>query len=123
NLPVTSVRDLVVRENDLVIATFGRSFWILDDVTPLRQTDSHVAAADAWLFRPEAAIRMRAASDQGSPVPMDESLAQNPPEGAMLDYYLRNRPSLPIQLEIFDAEGKLVRRFASDDVLFKTNPT
>ena len=122
NLPVTSVRDLVVHENDLVIATFGRSFWILDDVTPLRQIDSHVAAADAWLFRPEAAIRMRPASDQGTPVPMDEALAPNPPEGAMLDYYLRDKPSTAIQLEIFDAEGKMVRRFASDDVLYKTNP-
>jgi photosystem II stability/assembly factor-like uncharacterized protein len=122
NLPVTSVRDLVVHENDLVIATFGRSFWILDDVTPLRQMDSHVATADAWLYRPQAAIRMRPGSDQGSPVPMDEPLAPNPPEGAMLDYYLRDKPSTPIQLEIFDSEGKLVRRFASDDVLYKTNP-
>src|SRR5882762_728136 len=122
NLPVTSVRDLVVHENDLVIATFGRSFWILDDVTPLRQMDSHVAAADAWLFRPETAIRMRPSSDQGTPVPMDESLAPNPPEGAMLDYYLREKPSTAIQLEIFDSQGKLVRRFASDDVLYRTNP-
>jgi len=122
NLPVTSVRDLVVHENDLVIATFGRSFWILDDVTPLRQMDSHVAAADAWLFRPETAIRMRPSSDQGTPVPMDESLAPNPPEGATLDYYLREKPSTAIQLEIFDSQGKLVRRFASDDVLYRTNP-
>jgi photosystem II stability/assembly factor-like uncharacterized protein len=122
NLPVTSVRDLVVHENDLVIATFGRSFWILDDVTPLRQMDSHVAAADAWLFRPETAIRMRPSSDQGTPVPMDESLAPNPPEGVMLDYYLREKPSTAIQLEIFDSQGKLVRRFASDDVLYRTNP-
>jgi len=122
NLPTTSVRDLVVHENDLVIATFGRSFWILDDVTPLRQMDSHVAASDAWLFRPQAAIRMRAGSDQGTPVPMDESSAPNPREGAMLDYYLRDKSSTPIQLEIFDSEGKLVRRFATDDVLYKTNP-
>jgi photosystem II stability/assembly factor-like uncharacterized protein len=122
NLPTTSVRDLVVHENDLVIATFGRSFWILDDMTPLRQMDSHVAAADAWLFHPQAAIRMRAPSDQGSPVPMDESLAPNPPEGAALDYYLRDKPSSPIQLEVFDSEGNLVRRFASDEVLYKTNP-
>ena len=122
NLPVTSVRDLVVHENDLVIATFGRSFWILDDVTPLRQMDSHVAAADAWLFCPETAIRMRPSSDQGTPVPMDESLAPNPPEGATLDYYLREKPSTAIQLEIFDSQGKLVRRFASDDVLYRTNP-
>jgi len=122
NLPTTSVRDLVVHENDLVIATFGRSFWILDDVTPLPQMDSHVAASDAWLFRPQAAIRMRAGSDQGTPVPMDESSAPNPREGAMLDYYLRDKSSTPIQLEIFDSEGKLVRRFATDDVLYKTNP-
>jgi len=122
NLPVTSVRDLVVHESDLVIATFGRSFWILDDVTPLRQMDAHVAAADAWFFRPEAAIRLRPPSDQGTPVPMDEFMAANPPEGAMLDYYLKQKASAPIQLEIFDAEGKLVRRFASDDVLHKTNP-
>src|SRR5216684_9154473 len=70
--------------NDLVVATFGRSFWILDDMTPLRQMDSHVAGADTWLFRPQTAIRMRSASDQGTPVPMDESLAANPPEGAVL---------------------------------------
>jgi hypothetical protein len=123
NLPVTSVRDLVVQENDLVIATFGRSFWILDDVTPLRQIDSHVAAADAWLFRPQTAIRMRPGSDQGTAVPMDEPLAPNPPEGAVLDYYLKDKASSPIQLEIFDPEGKLVRRFASNDELHKTNPT
>jgi photosystem II stability/assembly factor-like uncharacterized protein len=122
NLPVTSVRDLVVHENDLVVATFGRSFWILDDVTPLRQMDTHVAAADTWLFRPQTAIRMRPTSDQGTPVPMDESLSPNPPEGAVLDYFLKDKPSAPIQLEIFDSEGKLVRRFASDDVLHKTNP-
>jgi photosystem II stability/assembly factor-like uncharacterized protein len=122
NLPVTSVRDLVVQENDLVVATFGRSFWILDDVTPLRQMDTHVAAADTWLFRPQTAIRMRPTSDQGTPVPMDESLSPNPREGAVLDYFLKDKPSAPIQLEIFDSEGKLVRRFASDDVLHKTNP-
>src|SRR5229473_2028890 len=123
NLPVTSVRDLVVHENDLVVATFGRSFWILDDVTPLRQMDAHVAGADVWLFRPQSAIRMRAASDQGTPVPMEESLAANPPEGAMLDYFLKDKPATAIQMEIFDSEGKLVRRFASDDVLHKTNPS
>jgi len=122
NLPVTSVRDLVVHENDLVIATFGRSFWVLDDMTPLRQLDSHVAPADAWLFSPQTAIRMRPGSDQGTPVPMDEPLAANPPEGAVLDYYLKGRASSPVQLEIFDSEGKLVRRFASNDELRKTNP-
>jgi photosystem II stability/assembly factor-like uncharacterized protein len=122
NLPVTSVRDLVVHEDDVVIATFGRSFWVLDDVTPLRQIDSQVAAADSWLFRPEMAYRVRPGNDQGTPVPMDEPLASNPPDGAVLDYYLKERTSGPVQLEIFDAEGKLVRRFASNDELYKTDP-
>src|SRR2546422_2383305 len=122
NLPVTSVRDLVVHDNDLVIATFGRSFWVLDDVTPLRQMDAHASAADAWLFRPGAAYRVRPGGDQGTPVPMDEALASNPPEGAAVDYYLRQKTSGPVQLEILDAEGKLVRRFASNDELRKTDP-
>ena len=122
NLPMTSVRDLVVHENDLVIATFGRSFWILDDVTPLRQLDSQVASSDAWLFAPETAIRLRPGYDQGTPVPTDEALSANPPDGAVLDYYLKEKSPTPIQLEIFDSEGKFVRRFASDEELYKTNP-
>jgi photosystem II stability/assembly factor-like uncharacterized protein len=122
NLPVTSVRDLVVHEDDLVVATFGRSFWILDDVTPLRQLDARVAASDSWLFRPQTTYRVRPGNDQGSPIPMDESLAANPPDGAVLDYYIKEKPTLPIQLEILDSEGKQVRRFTSDDKLSKTNP-
>ena len=122
NLPVTSVRDLVVHEDDLVIATFGRSFWILDDVTPLRQLDSNVASSGAWLFAPQTAIRLRPGYDQGTPVPTDEALSDNPPDGAVLDYYLNEKSSTPVQLEILDAAGKLVRRFASDDQLYKTNP-
>ena len=122
NLPVTSVRDLVVHEDDLVVATFGRSFWVLDDVTPLRQMDSHVASADAWLFRPGTAYRVRPGSDQGTPVPTDEPLAENPPNGAVMDYYLKGKAPSAVQLEIFDSEGKLVRRFASNDELRKTSP-
>ncbi len=122
NLPVTSVRDLVVHEDDLVIATFGRSFWILDDVTPLRKLDSNAASSDAWLFAPQSAIRVRPGYDQGTPVPTDEALSDNPPDGAVLDYYLKEKSATPVQLEIFDAAGKLARRFASDDKLHKTNP-
>jgi len=122
NLPVTSVRDLVVREEDLVIATFGRSFWVLDDVTPLRQMDGHVSAADVWLFRPGTAYRVRPGNDQSTPVPDDEPLAENPPNGALLDYYLKEKAVGPIQLEIFDSDGRLVRRFASDDEVRKVNP-
>jgi photosystem II stability/assembly factor-like uncharacterized protein len=122
NLPMTSVRDLVVHEDDLVIATFGRSFWVLDNMTPLRQIDASMAASDQWLFRPSTVYRVRPGSDQGTPVPMDEPLAANPPDGATLDYYLKQRAASPTQLEIFDSEGKLVRRFASDDELHKTDP-
>jgi len=122
NLPVTSVRDLVVHEDDLVIATFGRSFWVLNDATPLRQMDAHVSTADVWLFRPGTAYRVRSGSDQGTPVPEDEPLAENPPNGAPLDYYLKEKAGGPIQLEIFDSEGRLVRRFASDDQVRKVNP-
>ncbi|HET8922159.1 MAG TPA: hypothetical protein VFN26_04095 [Candidatus Acidoferrum sp.] len=122
NLPVTSVRDLVVHDDDLVVATFGRSFWVLDDVTPLRQIDSRMAAADVWLYRPATAYRVRPGSDQSTFVPPDEALAANPPDGAVLDYYLKEKAVAPIQLEIFDGEGKLVWRFASDDELHKINP-
>jgi photosystem II stability/assembly factor-like uncharacterized protein len=123
NLPVTSVRDLVVHQDDLVIATFGRSFWVLDDMTPLRQMDAHVSAADVWLFRPGTAYRVRPGSDQGTPVPEDEPMAENAPNGAMLDYYLKEKAVGPIQLEVFDGNGRLVRRFASDDEVRKVNPS
>jgi hypothetical protein len=123
NLPVTSVRDLVVHEDDLVIATFGRSFWVLDDVTPLRQIDSQVAAANSWLFRPGVAYRVRPGTDQGTPVPMDEALAANPPEGAIVDYYLKEKSRGPVQLELLDSEGRVVRQFASNDEPQKTKPS
>jgi photosystem II stability/assembly factor-like uncharacterized protein len=122
NLPVTSVRDLVVHDNDLAIATFGRSFWILDDASPLRLIDSQIEASHAWLFPPVPAFRVHPGSDQGTPVPTDEPLAANPPDGAVLDYYLKEKSSSPVQLEIFDSHGKSVRRFASDDQLHHTNP-
>jgi photosystem II stability/assembly factor-like uncharacterized protein len=123
NLPVTSVRDLVVHGDDLVIATFGRAFWVLDDITPLRQMDTRVAASDLWLFRPATAYRVRPGNDQGTELPADEPQAENPPDGAVIDYYLKEKPSGAVQLEILDGEGKLVRRFASDDKLHQTNPT
>jgi len=122
NLPTTSVRDLVIHENDLVIATHGRSFWILDDITPLRQLDTQVAQSTTWLFKPATAYRVRPGSDQGTPVPLDEPVVNNPPSGAVLDYFLRDAPKTPIKLDIFDAAGTLVRRFSSDDVLSTTKP-
>ena len=122
NLPTTSVRDLVVHGDDLVIATFGRAFWVLDDVTPLRQWSAKVASADAWLFEPQTTYRVRPGSDEGTPLPLDEPQAENPPTGAVLDYYLKEKQTEAVQLEIFDAAGKLVRRYSSTDEVQKTNP-
>lgn len=123
NLPVTSVRDLVVHGDDLVIATFGRAFWVMDDISSLRQLDALIVTSDLWLFRPQGAYRVRQGRDQGTELPFDEPNVANPPEGATFDYYLRDKPSGPVQLEIFDAEGKALRRFASDDKLHKTDPS
>ncbi len=115
NLPDCSVRDLVIHDDDLVIATHGRSFWILDDVTPLRQLSAAVANAEAVLFRPETAYRVRPSAFEGTPMPVDTAQAENPPEGAVIDYYLKSAPSGVITLEVWDSAGKLVRRYSSSD--------
>jgi photosystem II stability/assembly factor-like uncharacterized protein len=115
NLPTCSVRDIDVRHGDLVIATHGRSFWVLDDLSPLRQLDQAALAKDLVLFAPRAAVRLRPAPFQGSPEPKDEPMADNPPAGAVLDYVLKSDDSGPLVLEILDASGELVRRYASAD--------
>jgi hypothetical protein len=122
NMPAVSVRDLVVHGDDLVVGTHGRSFWILDDASPLRQMNAQVSAADLWLFKPVTAYRVRPGSDQGTPVPMDEALFENAADGAIVDYWLKEKTRVPVQLEIYDPDGNLVRRFSSDDPRTKTNP-
>jgi photosystem II stability/assembly factor-like uncharacterized protein len=115
NMPATSVRDLVVKGDDLVIATHGRSFWILDDVTPLRQLSREVAGAPAHLFEPQRAVRVRRNRWTDTPVPVEEPAGENPPDGAILDYLLGESPVGTVALEIRDSSGALVRRYASDD--------
>jgi len=115
NLPVTSVRDLEVKDHDLVIATHGRGFWILDDASPLRQLTAEVLAAKAWLFAPAPAIRVRPQQFTGTPLPKEEPMAANPPFGAYLDYFLGAAPRSPIVLTVRDAAGDIVRRYTSDD--------
>lgn len=112
NLPATSVRDLTIHGNDLVIATHGRSFWILDNITPLRQAREAAQANRPWLFRPELATRIDNDAFVGTPLPPEEPTAENPPSGVMIDYYL-NAPAKQVQLEIFDRQQNLVRRFSS----------
>ena len=122
NLPNCSVRDLVVHENDLVIATHGRSFWILDNVTPLRQLSAEVVSAEAYLFRPGLAYRVRPSGFEGTPLPPEEPQGENPPDGAMIDYYLKSKLNGPVTLEVLDAAGKLVRRYSSSDKAPQIDP-
>jgi photosystem II stability/assembly factor-like uncharacterized protein len=115
NLPAVSVRDLAVHGDDLAVATHGRSFWILDDVAPLREMNDQIARDDAHLFKPANAWRIRPGNDQGTPYPPEIPHGDNPPYGAILDYFLREDASAPVVLEVLDAKGAVVRRFASDD--------
>ncbi len=113
NLPATDIRDLTVHGDDLVAATYGRALWILDDVTPLRQAGADFTSANAYLLQPATAVRVRYDNDQETPLPPEEPTAKNPPDGAIIDYYLKSVPKGELTLEIHDAEGKLVRRFTS----------
>jgi len=115
NLPHTSMRDLGIHENDLIVATHGRSFWILDDITPLRQLAESVTKADAYLFKPEPAYRVWRSTNPDTPIPPDEPAGKNPPDGAILDYFLAQPAPGPVTLEIADARGNVVRRFSSTD--------
>jgi photosystem II stability/assembly factor-like uncharacterized protein len=120
NLPSTSIRDLVIHAdyhlNDLVIGTYGRGLWILDDITPLRQIAANTQAinsSSAYLFQPEEAIRARINSNWDQPFSVEMPNAPNPPYGVIVDYYLSHQPNGPIQLQIFDSENNLVRTISS----------
>jgi photosystem II stability/assembly factor-like uncharacterized protein len=114
NLPATSVRDLAVHGDDLVIATHGRSFWIMDDIAPLRQADARAASSAVWLYKPAAAIRTSPEGFQGTPLPPEIAKADNPPDGAIIDYYLAAAQD-QARLEIVDSVGGLVRQYSSAD--------
>jgi photosystem II stability/assembly factor-like uncharacterized protein len=115
NLPRTSMRDLTIHGDDLIVGTHGRSFWILDDITPLRELSADVAKAPVTLFAPQAAIRFRWNRNTDTPLPPEVPAGKNPPDGAILDYYLASAASGAVQLEIFDAQNHLVRRYTSAD--------
>ncbi len=114
NMPATSIRDLVVKNDDIVVGTHGRSFWILDDITPLRQLTNEIAAADAHLFTPQIAYRVRRSLNTDTPIPPEEPMGQNPPDGAIINYYLKSAAS-EVTIEIFDQSNKLIRRYSSND--------
>jgi photosystem II stability/assembly factor-like uncharacterized protein len=115
NLPHTSMRDLWIHEDDLIVATHGRSFWILDDLTPLRQASDAMEKSEAALFKPETAYRVRRDTNTDTPLPPDEPAGENPPSGAIIDYYIGPGASGPVTLEIVDAQEKVIRTYSSTD--------
>jgi len=115
NLPHTSMRDLWIHDDDLIVGTHGRAFWILDDITPLRQISESTANSDAVLFKPAPAYRVKPSTWPDTPIPPDEPMAENPPNGAIIDYSLAKQASGPVTVEVLDSQGKLVRRYSSED--------
>jgi hypothetical protein len=120
NLPASSVRDLIVKGDDLVVATHGRGFWILDNITPLRQLNRN--QRENLLFKPQKALRVRANMNTDTPLPPDEPAGENPPDGAMIDYILSKDASGPVMIEIKDGKGQLVRKYSSADAPVQANP-
>jgi hypothetical protein len=122
NLPPTSIRDLVIHRDDIVVGTHGRSFWILDNITPLRQLGGQWGPATAHLFAPQLTYRVRRNNNTDRPLPPEEPAGQNPPDGAMIDYWLKSDASSPVAIEIADEDGKIVRSFSSADKPRPVNP-
>ncbi|MFN9380808.1 MAG: WD40/YVTN/BNR-like repeat-containing protein, partial [Bacteroidota bacterium] len=116
NMPATSIRDLVVKENDLVIGTHGRSIWILDDIAPLREIKK--AINNDFLYKPSQAFRVRWNMFSDTPLPPEEPTGKNPPDGAIIDYNLGENAKL-VTIEISDVQGNLIRKFSSADVTEK----
>jgi photosystem II stability/assembly factor-like uncharacterized protein len=117
NMPAVSIRDLVIHDQDVIVGTHGRSFWILDDVTPLRQVGASTMSESAALLKPHDAVRARWNTWSDTPLPPDEPMGQNPPDGAVIDYWLGRGATGPVTLEIVDGAGNLVRRYTSSDSL------
>jgi photosystem II stability/assembly factor-like uncharacterized protein len=125
DMPAISVRDIEVVDNeyasDLVAGTHGRGFWILDDVTPLRQAAEAAAATSAYLFKPENGVRVRFGTNDPTPWPPEINAGENPPAGAIVDYYLSSDAG-EVKLEFLDAQGKVVRTYASSDPVRSPDP-
>jgi len=116
NMGASSIRDLIIKDDDLCVATHGIGFWILDNITPLRQLQASIKSVPALLFRPQTARRIRWNMNTDTPLPPDEAAGENPPDGAVIDYYIGASQSAPITsvtLEIKDQSGQLVRRYSS----------
>jgi photosystem II stability/assembly factor-like uncharacterized protein len=111
NLPVSPIHDLVVKDDDLVVATHGRSFWVLDNVTPIRQVNAQSAQSDMVLYEPQTALRLHYPQEFDKRQPVGE----NPPAGAMIDYYLKRAPKDEVTLDVLDKDGKVLRHLSSKE--------
>ena len=129
DMPAISVRDIEVKDDatclcsDLVAGTHGRGFWILDDVTPLRQAAEAAAAKNAYLFKPAAAIRIRFGTNDPTPWPPELPAGENPPAGALIDYYLPEAANGPVKLEILSGLNKVIRTYSSTDPVLTPDPS
>lgn len=122
NMPTASVRDLQIEGNDLVAATYGRSFWILDDISPLRQINAETLKQPVTLYRPGRTLRVQVDLNGDTPIPPELPAGQNPPSGAILHFYLYSEPKQDITLAIYDNKGGLVRQFDSQPLPANTEP-
>ena len=135
NLPASSFRDLIIKNDDLVVATHGRGFWILDNITPLRQRSRRpgdgvvpspsgavTTDSDTRLLKPQTALRLRGNLNTDTPLPPDEPAGENPPDGGMIDYFLSTAASGPVTIEIKDGKGQLIRKYSSADKPVEANP-
>ncbi len=119
NMPASSIRDLTIKNDDIIVASHGRGFWILDDINPLRGIVDVNKNADAVLFKPANVYRVRWDMNTDTPLPPDEPAGQNPPDGAIIDYYVKNNSTNEVTLEIIDAKGNLMRKYSSNDTAYK----
>ncbi len=114
NMPATSIRDLVIKDDDIVVGTHGRSFWILDDITALRQMNGPLLKSPLILYKPQTACRIRWNMNTDTPLPQEEPAGENPPDGAVIDYYLKDAGK-EVTLEIRDSKSNLIRKYSSPD--------
>jgi hypothetical protein len=122
NMGATSIRDLIIKGDDLCVGTHGRGFWILDNITPLRQLQDSIVKSPAHLFKPQSAFRVRWNNNTDTPLPPDVAAGENPPDGAVIDYYIGANTNRPVTIEIKDSTGVLVRRYSSDDPVPADDP-